>query len=355
MPGIPSNLMRELHHVLASCHEFETTQQLKTLFVNSQLHPFGRSLPEGDSLQQRIDNAIHHLYNHYLVDGSNVLVNLLVVLADNYEYEYLGTQLTALADRLRIVLTAVPSAEVERYLTAYAVEKSAVGTQAAGLEQIVGASDLKEIMWLQTGLVAAKSVCRLLLENGGLGTGFLIGDDLLMTNNHVLPTPQSAEQAIAEFNYQYDYAGGMKSTTRYRIDTSRFKTNIALDYTLVGVKQDPSKENLHTWGCVNLNTQAPPVEGEHVIIIQHPGGEPKQIAMTGNYVKSVSTPYIRYTTDTRPGSSGAPVFNDGWQVIALHHRSVNEPSDPYRKSQMLNEGILIAQVRESAQNIWPGA
>ncbi len=354
MAGIPSNLMRELHLVLSTCREFETSRRIKTVFLNTRLNQFSRSLPDGDSLQDRIDNVIYHLYNHFLIDRSNALVILLEILAENYASEYLGIQLGALADRLRIVLSTVPYAAVERYLTAYPTEEATAGNPANEFEQIIGVSDLKEIMWLQTGLVAEKSVCRLLLTNGGLATGFLIGDDLLLTNNHVLPTAHSAEQAIAEFNYQYDYTGGMKPATRYQIDTSRFKTNIALDYTLVGVKKDPSKESLNTWGCVNLNTQAMPVEGEHVIIIQHPGGEPKQIAMTGNYVKTVSAPYIQYTTDTRPGSSGAPVFNDGWQVVALHHKSVNMAGGGSRSNQKLNEGILIENIREDAQNIWPG-
>ena len=28
-----------------------------------------------------------------------------------------------------------------------------------------------------------------------------------------------------------------------------------------------------------------------------------------------------YETDTLPGSSGSPVFNDQWQLVGLHHRT----------------------------------
>ena len=226
-------------------------------------------------------------------------------------------------------------------------------TGDAGHEQIIGISSLKNILWLQIGLKVAQSVCRLLLDNGGRGTGFLVGPNLLLTNNHVLPTPESANDAIAEFNYQHDLEGRMKLTSRYNLDTRVFKTNIPLDYTLVGVNQDPYITGLDTWGYVDSNAQAEPVRGEHLVIIQHPGGEPKQIAMTDNYVSSVSSPYIRYTTDTRPGSSGAPVFNDGWQVIALHHRSVVEhTTDPARREK-LNEGVLLSKVIRDAGDLWP--
>ena len=31
---------------------------------------------------------------------------------------------------------------------------------------------------------------------------------------------------------------------------------------------------------------------------------------------------MHYETDTAPGSSGSPVFNDQWEVVALHHSGV---------------------------------
>ena len=32
--------------------------------------------------------------------------------------------------------------------------------------------------------------------------------------------------------------------------------------------------------------------------------------------------FLHYQTDTAPGSSGSPVFNDQWEVVALHHSGV---------------------------------
>jgi V8-like Glu-specific endopeptidase len=56
-----------------------------------------------------------------------------------------------------------------------------------------------------------------------------------------------------------------------------------------------------------------------VTIIQHPSGGPKQIALNENRVTNIYRHYLQYTTDTLPGSSGSPVFNDDWKVVALHH------------------------------------
>lgn len=37
--------------------------------------------------------------------------------------------------------------------------------------------------------------------------------------------------------------------------------------------------------------------------------------------------FLHYRTDTAPGSSGAPVFNDQWQVVALHRAGVWATND----------------------------
>lgn len=57
-------------------------------------------------------------------------------------------------------------------------------------------------------------------------------------------------------------------------------------------------------------------------IIQHPRGNPKQVAIRENRVIDVFDDFVHYVTDTEPGSSGSAVFNDQWEVISLHHSGV---------------------------------
>ena len=57
-------------------------------------------------------------------------------------------------------------------------------------------------------------------------------------------------------------------------------------------------------------------------IIQHPSGERKQLALRENQVVDVLDNFLHYRTDTSPGSSGSPVFNDQWEIVALHHSGV---------------------------------
>ena len=224
--------------------------------------------------------------------------------------------------------------------------------EEVSLEKILGVNNLKQISWIERGLAVSKSVCRILTPNG-LGTGFLIASDLLMTNHHVIPDSTVATQSVVEFNYQHDFEGNLLPTCRYRLDAGRFHSNSTLDYTIVGVLPDPGKPSLDDWGHTFLNPHADPVPGEHVIIIQHPNGGLKQIVLTANQVVSLWERRLHYTTDTMPGSSGAPVFNDLWQVIAIHHAGgdlqVNDKGD----RRFVNEGILMSAIRADAGGFWP--
>ncbi|MEM1202655.1 MAG: hypothetical protein AAGN66_05450 [Acidobacteriota bacterium] len=44
--------------------------------------------------------------------------------------------------------------------------------------------------------------CRVVFDLGGSASGFLIGDDLLMTNHHVFGTKDDAANATLQFNYE---------------------------------------------------------------------------------------------------------------------------------------------------------
>src|SRR5205823_431544 len=84
--------------------------------------------------------------------------------------------------------------------------------------------------------------------------------------------------------------------------------------------------------------------GDHINIIQHPEGRPKQISIQNNLVEYVGGDVLQYVTSTSPGSSGSPVFNDGWQVVGLHHAGgyITEPTTG--KHYNRNEGKLIQNI-----------
>ena len=62
--------------------------------------------------------------------------------------------------------------------------------------------------------------------------------------------------------------------------------------------------------------------GEVLNVIHHPAGERKRASIRFNRMVSEDDLWVRYERDTREGSSGAPVFNDQWEMVALHHGGV---------------------------------
>jgi V8-like Glu-specific endopeptidase len=99
---------------------------------------------------------------------------------------------------------------------------------------------------------------------------------------------------------------------------------------------------------------APSAFTEHsrVNIIQHPDGQPLKVVMTQNYVVYKTDSRVQYVADTMNGSSGSPVFNHKWEVVALHHsgrpyppESLTEAAKKAWKGRFrVNEGIPMKAI-----------
>lgn len=213
------------------------------------------------------------------------------------------------------------------------------------LERIVGQSQLMSSSFLSLGAERARAVGRIVTQTGaGVGTGFLISPRLLMTNNHVIENAGRAARCRVEFDYVRRFDGRIADTQVFNLLPAEFfltsedEDGFNLDYTVVAVETVNGKgEELAARGSIPLNvasgevTLAEPGEvtlAELANIIQHPGGDPQQVALRDNKVVESLEHFIRYEADTQPGSSGAPVFNDQWQLAALHHSGVPDEVSP---------------------------
>ena len=204
---------------------------------------------------------------------------------------------------------------------------------STAMERILGKNDLFPISYLQIGLNESKSVCRISIRDSrgvvvGYGTGFLVSPHIILTNNHVINSYQTASNSIAEFNYQDDENFMPCTTYNFRLDPEAFFiTDEDLDFTLVGVKENSTtQKHLEDFGYLKMSQkQGTILPEEYVSIIQHPKGGPKSITLRENKVSRIKESFIHYLTDTEPGSSGSPVFNDQWTLVALHHAGVPNP------------------------------
>lgn len=261
---------------------------------------------------------------------------------------------------------ANPTSLVEARLQRIRGGRGASGSSVErGLERVLGRNDLMSVRFLEDGWQKSRAVARIQIGRsggfgGGYGTGFLVGPGLLLTNHHVLPSAEVAAISKAEFNYQLRLDGQLQSSLVLDLDpTSFYLSDRDLDYALVAVENHPDLARF-SWIPL-IEEQGKLLVGEWVNIIQHPNGEPKQLAIRENQVVDELERHLHYLTDTAPGSSGSPVFNDQWEVVALHRSGVpatdargdivaidGQPWLPFmgehRIKWIANEGVRVSQL-----------
>lgn len=192
-------------------------------------------------------------------------------------------------------------------------------------ERVIGPRDLLDTTFMELGVAIARSVGLIKVKNER-GTGFLIGPTLLMTARHVLPTRAAATDGILDMDFQMPGTGQLLPVQSFELDPVRlFHASKVHDFTVVAVKP-VSKQGkalaTYPWMALRADADDAVDKDDALNIIQHPLGGIKQIAVRGNRVIDILDDAIFYETDTQPGSSGAPCFNDLWDVIAVHSRGV---------------------------------
>ncbi len=271
-----------------------------------------------------------------------------------------GVPLRAEKDRDRAIDRVATVANVNRRIAEQIVEEkdpASLGLTGESLrraEVIQGkTADYIGVGWLEAGKLASNSVARVVLRDGTpLGSGFLISSRLFITNNHVIQSKAGAKNVYVEFGYEIRFGAQAASPVRFELDPDSFfitDDENDLDYTVVSIGRSLSAGgNLREFGCSPLSaSSAKHSVGEPVNIIQHPDGDYKQVVIRENRIVHRGDNVLHYIADTEPGSSGSPVFNDLWQVVALHHWGTphrQTSADGRRLGTDVNEGIRISAI-----------
>lgn len=232
----------------------------------------------------------------------------------------------------------------------------------AGFEKVLGTERFDSLMWFRTALRRCHAVAR--IEDpidGGIGTGFLVrGPDLhpslpatvLLTNAHVVapddPPALIPERALVTFR-----ALAGETEPRHVVRLLWTSPPQELDATILeldGIPDEAEPCPVATRRPL-LGTQPPP----QTYIIGHPsGGEQVMLSIRDNLLLDADERRVHYRTPTLAGSSGSPVFNRAWELIALHHAGLTRM--PRLNGQdgtyPANEGIWIDQIIH-ALNVTP--
>ena len=221
---------------------------------------------------------------------------------------------------------------------------------------IPGASVPFCVAFFERGRRAAQAVCRITQNGQAIGTGFLVSPRLILTNNHVIGSPAQAKAMALEFDYELDIDNNPLPVSRFSLNPDEFfltddRDNLDYSVVAVGPRLSGPKE-LQAFGALPLsNARNKHALGDFVNIIQHPDGRLKEAVVRENQLvgrpADVGT-VLHYVTDTEPGSSGSPVFNVLWNVVALHHWG-----GPHRDlidsrgaavPRTVNEGVRISSI-----------
>jgi Trypsin-like peptidase domain/Effector-associated domain 1 len=217
-------------------------------------------------------------------------------------------------------------------------------------------------------------VCWVSIPGGG-GTGFLVGPDLVLTNQHVVDRLEWGkarwQDVICQFDYRQPLDGPAlreKKITevglaeQWLVD-SRPSSPCDEDPRLGDARPDETDTALIRLaeqvgsmpvGGLSADPQAPPrkwidtgiaqsplAAGNQVFLLQHPRGEPLQLTIgTVTRFNGAGT-RVRYDANSKAGSSGSPCFDADLRLVALHHS--RDPADP----PAWNEGIPLATIQQT--------
>lgn len=261
----------------------------------------------------------------------------------------------ALLDRTAV---ATADAVTLRRRIAQALGEGPDASQLA-VDRLLTGIDQLNVNFLERGMIAADAAARVEVRNGeseviGGATGFMISPRLFLTNNHVLPTADDAAQSWVHFRHEFDAFGNAVESCVFAFDPSAFFfTDADIDVTVVAVAAETPdrRQRVVRFGWLRLSASADTVlPGEWLSVAHHPGGNPKQVVLRQNLLIRSSEADLWYATETGSASSGAPVFNDSWQVVGVHRSGV--PSRDRAGRILTVDGAAWADGDDEARVVW---
>lgn len=182
------------------------------------------------------------------------------------------------------------------------------------------------------------------------GTGFLVANNLVMTNDHVISCARTHALPGSSIELTFGYRSQESHTAHHKlVDADWLVTyDKTLDYAIVRVQGGPGSDLLVANGTTQRGflklVSETPAPNSPLLILQHPydklDASPSTLRLTIGFahpwVERQAQQVLRHSANTSEGSSGSPVFNGRMEVIALHNWG----------GPKHNEAILARHIKE---------
>jgi Trypsin-like peptidase domain len=200
-----------------------------------------------------------------------------------------------------------------------------------------GPPDLLDVGFLTFAIRRAASVCRIERpDETAIGTGFLVGPDLVLTNKHVVDAAGTVDLRL-RFRYT-SMAGGTQLRLSLDEPVARSSPVDELDFAALRLARPVGADD--GIEVIEPGEMQSPLRGDALSILQHPGGGPIKLAISANGVVGTfpQRSTVRYVTAAAGGSSGSPCFDESWNLVAIHR------AERATIFGSVREGILIKDV-----------
>jgi S1-C subfamily serine protease len=207
---------------------------------------------------------------------------------------------------------------------------------------------------------------------GGGGTGFLVGPDLVLTNDHVIAGIRAGAARPQDVRCRFDYCKAIDGS----MPTKKAPMAVGLaanwlvdrkppsdadwdpllgeadesesDYALIRLEEavgdlpvggDTADPEALPRGWIDTAGDVPALaKGNQVFLLQHPKGDPLQLTVGTVVEFNHAGTRVRYDANSKDGSSGSPVFDADLKLVALHH--ARDPGAPPQWNQAIPFSVV---------------
>jgi hypothetical protein len=256
--------------------------------------------------------------------------------------EFWTTEIPGRGGEIRLVSDA-PADDLQIQIARYAYRVARAIPQAitGGHNGMVALRDAPPLVRGWAGPIAR---LRIMMEEGqGNCTGFLVSRELLLTNHHCFAASAELPSTLVEFGFD-TYGATVERARGIALEAE----DAALDYAVVRLRPVPAPR----WGRIVLQPPPAPLEDQALVVIQHPGGEPKRVSLLDCTVDGTTRAGVGggptdfgHQCDTEGGSSGSPVLDaHTGELVGLHHWGFTE-ADALPVNQAVHIALILEDLR----------